>query len=102
MSQIEELTERCNKMSFLLGMAASALLNLKNDMFISAELRSRLEPFVEKFVSEIDELFYSSTASETKFQEKTPVVCNTCGGGHNTENHFKDGYQYLYPPINCS
>lgn len=68
-NQNEELIDRYNKMAFFLGMAVSTLLELKNDPFISAEVKCKLIPLVEKLVSGIDELFYNAEPIKKPTQE---------------------------------
>lgn len=56
---IEALLKKHHSATFLLGMATSVLLDLKNDPFISGEVKTRLIPFVDRLLADIDKLYYT-------------------------------------------
>lgn len=58
MSQLDELIDRCNRMSYLLGLCTGCLLELIGDSSIPNFQKEKLQDLLSRLYPSIDELFY--------------------------------------------
>lgn len=58
MSQLDELMERGNKMSYLLGLCTGCLLELVGDASLANFQKEKLQDLLSRLYPSIDELFY--------------------------------------------
>ncbi len=58
MSQLDELMERGNKMSYLLGLCTGCLLELVGDASLANFQKEKLQNLLQRLYPAIDELYY--------------------------------------------